>query len=111
MIIYHFGGKDELIKELLQELIARVGEYMQPRIEAEQTGAGMLRAFIESNLAFMAENRNHVVATVKIALNARAPTAAWSSASGSTTPRWPPSRKCSPTSRGRASSVATSIRR
>ena len=26
VIIYHFGGKDELIKELLQELIARAGE-------------------------------------------------------------------------------------
>ena len=72
VIIYHFGGKDELIRELLQELITRAGEYMRPRIEAEQTGAGMLRAFIESNLAFMAENRNHVTATVEIALNARA---------------------------------------
>jgi hypothetical protein len=38
------------------------GEYMRPRIEAEQTGAGMLRAFVESNLAFMAENRNHMPA-------------------------------------------------
>jgi AcrR family transcriptional regulator len=72
VIIYHFGGKDELIKELLQELIARAGEYMRPRIEAEQTGAGMFRVFIESNLAFMAANRNHVAATVEIALNARA---------------------------------------
>lgn len=72
VIIYHFGGKDELIRELLQELIARAGAYMRPRIEAEQTGAGMLRAFIESNLAFMAENRNQVAATVEIALNARA---------------------------------------
>src|SRR5580704_13111084 len=72
VIIYHFGGKDELIRELLQELIARASAYMRPRIEAEQTGAGMLRAFIESNLAFMAENRNHVAATVEIALNARA---------------------------------------
>src|SRR5215472_15446375 len=54
VIIYHFGGKDELIKELLQELIAKASEYMRPRIEAEQTGAGMLRVFIESNLAFMA---------------------------------------------------------
>ena len=72
VIIYHFGGKDELIRELLQELIARAGAYMRPRIEAEQTGAGMLRAFIESNLAFMAEHRNHVAATVEIALNARA---------------------------------------
>ena len=72
VIIYHFGGKDELIRELAAELVARGAAYMRPRIEAEQTGMGMLRAYIESNLAFMAENRNHVVATVEIALNARA---------------------------------------
>jgi AcrR family transcriptional regulator len=72
VIIYHFGGRDELITELLQELIGAASVYMRPRIEAEETGTGMLRAFIESNLAFMAENRNRVVATVEIALNARA---------------------------------------
>jgi AcrR family transcriptional regulator len=71
VIIYHFGSRDELIKELVAELVAKAGAYMRPRIEAEQTGAGMLRAYIESNLAFMAENRSHVVATVEIALNAR----------------------------------------
>jgi TetR/AcrR family transcriptional regulator, fatty acid metabolism regulator protein len=32
----------------------------------------MLRVYIESNLAFMAANRNHVVAAVEIALGARA---------------------------------------
>ena len=72
VIIYHFGSRDELIKELVAELVAKAGAYMRPRIEAEQTGAGMLRAYIESNLAFMAGNRGHVAATVEIALNARA---------------------------------------
>ena len=72
VIIYHFGGKDELIRELVAELVARGVAYMEPRIDAEPTGAGKLRALIESNLAFMRENRNHVVATVEIALNARA---------------------------------------
>src|SRR6478736_8513132 len=71
VIIYHFGGKDELIRELVAELVARGVAYMEPRIEAEPTGAGKLRAYIESNLAFMRENRNHVVAIVEIALNAR----------------------------------------
>jgi AcrR family transcriptional regulator len=72
VIMYHFDGKDELVREVVAELVARAEAYMRPRIEAEQTGAGMLRALIESNLAFMAENRNHVIATVEIALNARA---------------------------------------
>jgi len=72
VIIYHFGGKDELIRELVAEVVARGVAYMEPRIDAERTGAGMLRAYIESNLAFMRENRNHMVAIFEIALNARA---------------------------------------
>ena len=72
VIIYHFGGKDELIRELVAEVVARGVAYMEPRIDAEPTGAGKLRAYIESNLAFMRENRNHMVAIVEIVLNARA---------------------------------------
>ena len=72
VIIYHFGGKDELIRELAAELVAHGVAYMQPRIDAAPDGAGKLRAYIESNLAFMRDNRNHVVAIVEIALNARA---------------------------------------
>jgi TetR/AcrR family transcriptional regulator, fatty acid metabolism regulator protein len=72
VIIYHFGGKDELIRELVAELVARGVAYMEPRIDAEPTGAGKLRAYIESNLAFMGENRTHMVAIFEIALNARA---------------------------------------
>ena len=72
VIIYHFGGKDELIRELVAELVARGVAYMEPQVDAEPTGAGKLRAYIESNLAFMRENRNHMVAIVEIALNARA---------------------------------------
>ena len=72
VIVYHFGGKDELIRELVSEVVARGVAYMEPRIDAEPTGAGMLRAYIESNLAFMRENRNHMVAIFEIVLNARA---------------------------------------
>ena len=71
MICYHFGSKDDLIKELVAELSARGRAYLSPRLEAEPTGAGMLRTYIESNLAFMRENRNHVVAAVEIALSGR----------------------------------------
>jgi AcrR family transcriptional regulator len=72
VILYHFGGKDELIRELVAELVARGVAYMSPRVEAEPTGPGKLRAYIESNLAFMRENRRHMVALLEIALNARA---------------------------------------
>jgi len=72
VIIYHFGGKDELMRELVAEVVARGVAYMEPQIDAEPTGAGKLRAYVESNLAFMGENRNHMVAIFEIALNARA---------------------------------------
>jgi TetR/AcrR family transcriptional regulator, fatty acid metabolism regulator protein len=71
VICYHFAGKDELVREVVTELVARGAVYMRPRIEAESTGAGTLRTYIESNLAFLRENRNHVIATVEIVLNAR----------------------------------------
>jgi TetR/AcrR family transcriptional regulator, fatty acid metabolism regulator protein len=71
VIIYHFGGKDDLIKELVAQLSAKGQAFMGPRLEAESTGAGLLSTYIESNLAFIGENRNHVLAIVEIALNAR----------------------------------------
>ncbi len=72
VIMYHFGDKDELIRKIIAELVARTGAYMRPLVEAEQAGAAMLRVYIESSLAFMAANRNHVLAAVEIALGARA---------------------------------------
>jgi TetR/AcrR family transcriptional regulator, fatty acid metabolism regulator protein len=72
VILYHFADKDDLIRELVTDLVAKAEAYMRPRIDAQPTAAGILRAYIESNLGFMRENRNHVAATVDIALNARA---------------------------------------
>ena len=71
VILYHFAGKDDLIRELVTELVTRAEAYLRPRIEAEPTGQGMLRAYIESNIALVREYRNHVITTVEIALNAR----------------------------------------
>jgi hypothetical protein len=42
---------------------------MRPRILAQSTGSGMLRAYIESNLAFVREYPNHLIAIVEIARN------------------------------------------
>ncbi|HTZ29534.1 MAG TPA: TetR/AcrR family transcriptional regulator [Streptosporangiaceae bacterium] len=72
VILYHFADKDDLIRELVSDLVTRAEAYMRPRIDAQSTASGTLRAYIESNLGFMRENRNHVAATVDIALNARA---------------------------------------
>jgi TetR/AcrR family fatty acid metabolism transcriptional regulator len=71
VISYHFASKDDLIREIIAEVVARGEAYMVPRILAETSGRGMLRAYIESNLAFIRDHRNHLTAFLDIFLNAR----------------------------------------
>jgi AcrR family transcriptional regulator len=67
LIGYHFAGKDDLIKEVVFEILEQGKAYMRPRILAEAaTGSSFLRAYVESNLTFMKEHRNHMVAIVEI---------------------------------------------
>jgi len=67
LISYHFTGKEELITEILRGVIEQSRAYMLPRITAQSTGPGMLRVYIESNLTFIREHRNHLIAIVEIA--------------------------------------------
>jgi AcrR family transcriptional regulator len=66
LIGYHFAGKDELISEVVAEIIAEGKAYMTPRIFAAPPGPAMLRAYIESNLGFMREHPNYMVAIGEI---------------------------------------------
>jgi TetR/AcrR family transcriptional regulator, fatty acid metabolism regulator protein len=70
LISYHFAGKDDLIKQVVREAAEEAKAYIRPRILAESTGPGMLRAYIESNLAFMRDHRNNVIAMIEIARSA-----------------------------------------
>jgi AcrR family transcriptional regulator len=63
LISYHFASKDELIDEVVAEVVAAGQAYMLPRIEAAED---KLRAYIESNLEFMATHRAHIVAVVAV---------------------------------------------
>ena len=69
MISYHFAGKDDLIREVVIEIVEAGRSYMIPRIFAETTGRATLRTYIESNLDFMREHRNYMVAVIEIAQN------------------------------------------
>ncbi|MFZ0088367.1 MAG: TetR/AcrR family transcriptional regulator [Solirubrobacteraceae bacterium] len=66
VISYHFAGKDDLIAEIISQVLQKARAYMQPRIEAQTTGPGMLRAYIESNLEFIRDNPNQLRAVVEI---------------------------------------------
>jgi len=69
VISYHFAGKDDLIKQVVIDVVGAGWAYILPRVFAESTGPAMLRAYIESNLAFMREHRNYMVAVVEILRN------------------------------------------
>ena len=69
LIGYHFAGKDELVKQVVEDVVTEGMAYMQPRILAATTGSGRLRAYIESNLEFLRDHGNAAVAIVEIARN------------------------------------------
>lgn len=69
VISYHFAGKDDLIKQVVIDVLEAGRAYIVPRVFAQSTGRAMLRAYIESNLAFMREHRNYMVAVVEILRN------------------------------------------
>jgi len=70
LISYHFAGKDDLIKQVVHQAAEQAKAYIRPRLLAESTGPGALRAYIESNLAFMRDHRNNVIAMIEIARSA-----------------------------------------
>jgi AcrR family transcriptional regulator len=69
VISYHFAGKDDLMKQVVTHVVEAGRGYILPRVFSESTGPAMLRAYIESNLTFMRDHRNYMVAVVEIIRN------------------------------------------
>ncbi len=69
VISYHFAGKNDLMKQVVTDVVEGGRAYILPRVFGESTGPAMLRAYIESNLAFMRDHRNYMVALVEIIRN------------------------------------------
>ena len=105
VISYHFAGKRELIEQVVKTVMEKASAVMLPRIYAEHSAAGMLRAYIESNLDFIAAHHNHMLALMNIAVGARddrKPTSISSWRSSRLSWRWQP---CSGPDRSAASSA------
>jgi AcrR family transcriptional regulator len=66
LISYHFAGKDELMAQVLTTVYADGAAFMGPRIGAETTAAGRLRAYVESNLEYMRAHPRRMAATVAL---------------------------------------------
>ena len=73
VIVYHFDSKEELVKEVVREVLARGRDYMVPRLAAASGGRDKLRAYIDSSIGFMGEYPHHVIAIAEIARRATDP--------------------------------------
>ena len=71
VITYHFPNKEEIVDAIIGKVIAAGRNYMEPRIMAETSAAGRLRAYIESDLEFIDAHRKPLIALVEIAMSAR----------------------------------------
>jgi AcrR family transcriptional regulator len=71
VITYHFPNKEEIVDAIVEKVVSVGRAYMEPRIIAETSVAGRLRAYIESHLEFMDAHRKLLIALVEIAMNAR----------------------------------------
>src|SRR5258708_34702545 len=71
VISYHFPNKAEIVGAIIEKVMAAGRAYMEPRIMAETSAAGRLRAYIESDLEFIDAYRKSLIALVEIAMSAR----------------------------------------
>src|ERR1700680_2305016 len=53
VITYHFPSKEQIVDAVIERLVPAGRTYMEPRIMAETSAAGRLRAYIESDLEFI----------------------------------------------------------
>lgn len=71
VIAYHFESKEDLVKAVIDEVLSKAADYMLPRITAASGGRDRLRAYIGSNIGFMGEHRDQMIALTEIARGAR----------------------------------------
>lgn len=71
VITYHFPNKEEIVDAIIERVMAAGRTYMVPRIVAETSAAGRLRAYVELHLEFIDAYRKSLIALVEIAMSAR----------------------------------------
>jgi AcrR family transcriptional regulator len=66
LISYHFAGKAELLERVVAEVADGRQAYTRPRVELAQGARARLRAYIESNVEYLATHRARTIAVVEI---------------------------------------------
>lgn len=71
VVVYHFGGKDELVEATVHQICEEIWRFVEPRLMAETTPWGQLRAYIESQFAFLEQHRDRLLAISYLIMNHR----------------------------------------
>lgn len=76
VISYHFADRDDLVEQVIAGFYADAAAFITPRVAAEQGARSQIAAFIEANVALLAEHPVEVRAAAEIAANYRSATGA-----------------------------------
>jgi AcrR family transcriptional regulator len=68
LISYHFDGRDELIREVVADILTKLGTHMQQRMAAVGNATDALRTYIEANAEFTGNHRAEMKALLAIFL-------------------------------------------
>jgi AcrR family transcriptional regulator len=71
LISYHFDGKDDLVRAVIEDVYARIGGFMAQRLEGCPDARTALRAYITGVVEFIAGNRARMQALMAIYLDHR----------------------------------------
>lgn len=66
VISYHFGGKDQLVEQILARLMREPAEYIKQRVDGCGAAEDKLRAYVAANFEFAETHRNHLLALVDL---------------------------------------------
>ena len=73
LISYHFAGKQELIEQVTDTIVAEIGAFVAARMADQTSVAGALRAYIESNVEYVALHRTEMKALLGVFLSGALP--------------------------------------
>ena len=71
IISYHFSGKDELLENTVHAIYVDIWNSIRPRLLAEKTARDQLRAYIESEFAYLEAHRSQLLTITYILMNHR----------------------------------------
>ncbi|HEY3757615.1 MAG TPA: TetR/AcrR family transcriptional regulator [Opitutaceae bacterium] len=71
VVVYHFGGKDELVEATVQQIYEEIGGAVGPRVKAAANSRERLRTYIESQFAFLEMHRDRLLTVSYLLMNHR----------------------------------------